>query len=91
LAATGSRDCSGRRSPEGQWPDDKVWRDGIPAQWEEPSGDMCQEFVSIGQGLDEAETRRDPDTCLLDDEEVVLGLEGGQKMSDPFPPWTVDQ
>ncbi|MHA7815143.1 MAG: zinc metallochaperone GTPase ZigA [Pseudohaliea sp.] len=76
--------------PPEQWPEDEDWRDSIMAQWEEPFGDMRQELVFIGQGLDEAEIRSGLDRCLLDDEELALGHVGWQRFPDPFPPWTTE-
>ncbi len=76
--------------PEDEWPQDEEFRRSLVAQWEEPFGDMRQELVFIGQGLDEQQIREGLDRCLLDDEEMVLGLEGWQRFADPFPAWVVD-
>lgn len=70
--------------------EDEEARRSIMAQWEEPFGDMRQELVFIGQGLDEPEIREGLDRCLLDDGEMVLGLEGWQRFTDPFPAWIID-
>lgn len=76
--------------PQNQWPEDEEARRNIMAQWVEPFGDMRQELVFIGQGLDEQEIRKGLDRCLLDDAEMVLGLEGWQRFADPFPAWVAD-
>lgn len=85
--------CAGlfwKAVPPEQWPDDEEWRENILAQWEQPFGDMRQELVFIGQGLDEDEIRNGLDQCLLDDDEIVLGVEGWRRFADPFPPWFND-
>ena len=45
--------------PEQDWPEDKDYLASIKRMWVEPFGDMRQELVFIGQGLDQqAMTRR---------------------------------
>ena len=39
--------------PKSQWPADKESIDFIKEKWVEPFGDMRQELVFIGQGLDQ--------------------------------------
>ncbi|MBB3139957.1 zinc metallochaperone GTPase ZigA [Halomonas organivorans] len=70
--------------PEADWPTDPDFRDAILSAWEEPFGDMRQELVFIGQGLDEARMRRALDDCLLDDETLAAGLEAWCALPDPF-------
>ncbi|MEX1201487.1 MAG: zinc metallochaperone GTPase ZigA [Methylophaga sp.] len=73
--------------PENRWPEDAESRAVIKENWVEPFGDMRQELVFIGQGLDETETRSALDDCLLDDVTLLAGKELWQTLADPFPAW----
>ena len=53
----------------------------------EPFGDMRQELVFIGQNLDEATITKTLDTCLLDDESLIKGVDYWRTLPDPFPRW----
>ena len=44
--------------PRSRWPDDPEYLASIEKSWEEPFGDMRQELVFIGQGLDESSVRK---------------------------------
>ena len=55
--------------------------------WVEPFGDMRQELVFIGQGLDQQAIIRALDQCLLNEEDVLKGKEFWQTLTDPFPAW----
>ena len=59
----------------------------IKANWEEPFGDMRQELVFIGQGMDEARIRQALDACLLTDDELLRGKTYWKTLEDPFPAW----
>ena len=63
----------------------------IDEQWVEPFGDMRQELVFIGQGLDAGEITRALDDCLLSEEEVLLGKAYWATLDDPFPAWEQSQ
>ena len=73
--------------PRESWPDDEDYLKSIEKQWVEPFGDMRQELVFIGQGLDEAKMRAALDNCLLSEEDVLRGKAYWQTLQDPFPVW----
>lgn len=73
--------------PQEQWPDDPEYLASIEAQWQEPFGDMRQELVFIGQGLNEQEVCAKLDACLLTDEDLLEGKSHWQHFPDPFPAW----
>ena len=73
--------------PQKDWPRDEQWLESIRHNWEEPFGDMRQELVFIGQGLDEEQITRALDDCLLSEEEVLRGKDYWYSLEDPFPAW----
>ena len=73
--------------PEANWPTDTQTLAFIRSQWEEPFGDMRQELVFIGQGLDETAMRQALDECLLTEEDVLRGQDYWRTLPDPFPAW----
>jgi len=73
--------------PESDWPEDQESIDYIKEDWVEPFGDMRQELVFIGQGLDENRVTQLLDDCLLSDPDLLLGEDHWTKFSDPFPDW----
>lgn len=73
--------------PEEDWPTDEDYLESIKSQWVEPFGDMRQELVFIGQGLDQDKMTQDLNDCLLDEEEVLKGKEYWTTLTDPFPAW----
>jgi G3E family GTPase len=77
--------------PRSSWPEDEEYLASIDKQWVEPFGDMRQELVFIGQGLDEVALRRALDDCLLSEEEVLLGKAHWATLQDPFPEWEMPQ
>ncbi|MCE3028730.1 MULTISPECIES: zinc metallochaperone GTPase ZigA [unclassified Salinicola] len=78
-----------RAVPESRWPQDPEYLASIREKWEEPFGDMRQELVFIGQGLDVAGIRRRLEACLLDDDELARGKAYWKSLPDPFPDWGV--
>ncbi|WP_110597592.1 zinc metallochaperone GTPase ZigA [Salinicola lusitanus] len=78
-----------RAVPESRWPQDPEYLASIREKWEEPFGDMRQELVFIGQGLDVAHIRRRLEACLLDDDELARGKVYWKSLPDPFPDWGV--
>ena len=73
--------------PENRWPKDKESLDYIKEKWVEPFGDMRQELVFIGQGLDQKHITQLLDNCLLSDADLSLGKDHWAKLPDPFPDW----
>ena len=73
--------------PEQDWPEDKDYLASIKRMWVEPFGDMRQELVFIGQGLDQQAMTQALDACLLSEEEVLRGVAYWATLSDPFPAW----
>jgi G3E family GTPase len=74
--------------PEHNWPTDEESIATIKMQWEEPFGDMRQELVFIGQGLDQQAMLNALDDCLLSEDELLKGKQYWATLSDPFPVWT---
>ncbi|MDE0487876.1 MAG: zinc metallochaperone GTPase ZigA [Gammaproteobacteria bacterium] len=73
--------------PRDSWPEDEESLENIFKSWEEPFGDMRQELVFIGQGLDQKAMTDTLDQCLLTQEELLRGKEYWLTLNDPFPAW----
>jgi hypothetical protein len=73
--------------PKHNWPDDEEYLASINRQWVEPFGDMRQELVFIGQGLNQSLMTKSLDECLLSEEEVLRGKAYWSTLQDPFPVW----
>ncbi len=74
--------------PKKNWPTDEEYLASIEKQWVEPFGDMRQELVFIGQGLNQNDMIEALDACLLNEEEVLRGKAYWATLPDPFPAWT---
>ena len=59
----------------------------IKENWVEPFGDMRQELVFIGQGLDQEAMIKALDDCLVSEDDMLTGLEFWKSSEAPFPPW----
>jgi len=73
--------------PKDRWPQDEETLENIARLWEEPFGDMRQELVFIGQGLDKEAMIKVLDMCLLSEEELLKGKKYWLSLDDPFPAW----
>jgi G3E family GTPase len=73
--------------PKKNWPTDEDYLASIKKQWQEPFGDMRQELVFIGQGLDKKRMIDALDNCLLSADEVLRGNTYWTSLEDPFPVW----
>ncbi|MEM6513836.1 MAG: zinc metallochaperone GTPase ZigA [Pseudomonadota bacterium] len=73
--------------PKENWPDDEEYLASIRSNWVEPFGDMRQELVFIGQGLDEQKVTEALNACLLTEEETLRGQAYWRTLNDPFPMW----
>ena len=73
--------------PPEEWPTEKESIAYIKEKWIEPFGDMRQELVFIGQGLDQNKITHLLDGCLLTDDDLLAGKDHWAKFPDPFPTW----
>ena len=73
--------------PPEEWPTEKESIAYIKEKWVEPFGDMRQELVFIGQGLDQNKITHLLDGCLLTDDDLLAGKDHWAKFPDPFPTW----
>ena len=73
--------------PRDQWPQEADAKAEILKKWLPDTADCRQELVFIGQHIDFNQLTHELDSCLLTDEEMALGVEGWQQMSDPFGGW----
>lgn len=73
--------------PKEHWPTDETYLESIEKNWVEPFGDMRQELVFIGQGLDKEKITKALDDCLLSEDELLQGKTFWKTLPDPFPEW----
>ena len=76
-----------RSVPKKDWPTDEESLKTIKENWVEPFGDMRQELVFIGQGLDQENMIKALDDCLVSEDDMLKGEEFWTSLVDPFPPW----
>lgn len=87
IAQYGAAGMFWKAIPEEHWPEDEEQLHYIREKWEEPFGDMRQELVFIGQGLNSAQVIDELNNCLLNDEEMLAGQALWKSLPDPFPEW----
>ncbi|NOI70173.1 GTP-binding protein [Vibrio owensii] len=73
--------------PKEEWPTDQDYLDAINDIWQEPYGDMRQELVFIGQGLEQEKLIARLNECLLTEDEMEQGFDYWLSLEDPFPEW----
>ena len=73
--------------PRDQWPQDEQTKAEILQKWLPDTADCRQELVFIGQHIDFALLTAELDACLLDDQEMSLGVEQWKQLKDPFGQW----
>lgn len=87
MARYGAAGLFWKAVPQEQWPEDPEYLAAIQAQWVEPFGDMRQELVFIGQGLEKQNIIDRLNACLLSDAELLEGKGAWSRLPDPFPAW----
>ncbi|EOX4465987.1 zinc metallochaperone GTPase ZigA [Vibrio sp. 2026] len=73
--------------PKEEWPTDQDYLEAINDIWQEPYGDMRQELVFIGQGLEQEKLIARLNEYLLTEDEMEQGLDYWLSLEDPFPEW----
>ncbi|KPM93800.1 4-hydroxytetrahydrobiopterin dehydratase [Vibrio alginolyticus] len=73
--------------PKEEWPTAQDYLEAINDIWQEPYGDMRQELVFIGQGLEQEKLIARLNECLLTEDEMEQGLDYWLSLEDPFPEW----
>ncbi|WP_439146530.1 zinc metallochaperone GTPase ZigA [Vibrio sp.] len=87
IARYGAAGMFWKAIPKEEWPTDKGSLDAINNIWQEPYGDMRQELVFIGQGLEREKLNARLNECLLTEDEMEQGRDYWLSLEDPFPDW----
>jgi G3E family GTPase len=87
MARYGAAGLFWKAVPKEEWPDDPEYLESIQQQWEEPFGDMRQELVFIGQGLNKQDIINRLNDCLLSESDLLKGRAAWSILPDPFPSW----
>ncbi|WP_339430018.1 zinc metallochaperone GTPase ZigA [Pseudomonas taetrolens] len=73
--------------PREHWPQDPEAKAEILQKWLPDTADCRQELVFIGQHIDFTQLTSELDACLLNEDEMALGVEGWSQLNDPFGDW----
>ena len=73
--------------PREHWPQDPEAKAEILQKWLPDTADCRQELVFIGQHIDFTQLASELDACLLNEDEMALGVEGWSQLNDPFGDW----
>ena len=87
MARYGAAGLFWKAVPKEEWPEDPEYLESIQQQWEEPFGDMRQELVFIGQGLNKQDIINRLNDCLLSESDLLKGRAEWSTLPDPFPSW----
>lgn len=87
IARYGAAGMFWKAIPKEEWPTDQESLDAINNIWQEPYGDMRQELVFIGQGLEQEKLIARLNECLLTEDEMERGRDYWLSLEDPFPDW----
>ena len=87
IARYGAAGMFWKAIPKEEWPTDQESLDAINNIWQEPYGDMRQELVFIGQGLEQEKLIARLNECLLTEDEMEQGGDYWLSLEDPFPDW----
>ena len=77
--------------PREEWPQDPETVESIQSDFESPFGDRRQELVFIGADMDRIVLLSRLESCLLDDQEMAIGPEGWERLSNPLPIPSVEE
>jgi G3E family GTPase len=77
-------------TPRTEWPSDSDERAEIEKNWHPIWGDRHQEIVFIGHDMNREELTAKLNDCLLNDNEMSMGVRKWTVLPDPFPAWTVE-
>lgn len=78
-------------APDDMWPDDQESQEEIRSNFNGQYGDRHQQFVFIGQGLDQQRIEAILDRCLVTDQEFEQGPEAWSNFEDPLPAVEMDE
>ncbi|MDV6376039.1 GTP-binding protein [Deinococcus arenicola] len=73
--------------PPGRWPHFPEFSAYLKGIWDDGTGDVRQELMFIGTGLDQQAISAQLDAALLSDTEMAGGPDHWASFPDPFPQW----
>lgn len=75
--------------PEEEWSQDEMIQQDILKSFQGEYGDRRQEIVIIGMKMNKDDLISKFNSCLLTDEEMILGQDRWIKFEDPFVEWSI--